>query len=832
MNAGIGLSPTEEDSRLPTVFPTLVVGVGGTGVKTLRYLRRRLKDEFGARIVDEPPLVQLLGVDTVPLENRSSVEALHHHEYAYLGGFNAKRVIENLDNFPEIKSWWDWDTKRGLPLGFISTGAKQLRTIGRLAFYRRFHSYNSRIETQIDQLKKIQAHQDTHRQGRPSQDQVYLPHVFVVASLAGGTGSGAFLDIACHLRNRLENQARVIGVLVMPSVFSEDIPSLLQQRRIRANSYAALMELDYFQSGGKFTTKFPHQKPFTLDGGIFDNVFLLDRPNVTGFQLSRQSDVQQMIADAIFEMSVTPTAGHIWESDVNILRERGQDGKILAYSAMGFSSMAVDERSRYDLNLRENAYSVWGAAVGWGYGASVAAEAERVNLAIDQLAADVGRNITADKADVGKEYQSKMRDECHKLILEALRTNINQWGIEGAKEFVNTLTNTYRNILDRDGRRQQEELDAEIGLRRDELRHTQRGNIRRFIDTLNNTRGQESQDEDLIRGPQAALYAAQAKRDTFSLIQNAVAPDLNVLLGSLTQELELCRLNLDRVGQDLTVSTALPLDSYPLRTLLPYEFSGPSANGNAPDETAVRREATTLMGKWVSVSDSAAYDSIISWNYGEPADAQFEILGAARRLTQAMAEERTSLYGVLANLAGREPEKAHDLLRDFIRRCVPYCRLDFDYHNFSEKNVEPSYWLCMSADLKKEFNRGSELFWALSSGDHEFKPADKPGRVDRMHALAVAHGYPVNVFADLPLMFAEYISEDLGQTPLHLQCCWRWQMPLIHAATKEDRDLMKSRDHLFRRLCKNCAQWGRSSGSNQPPTTPPDPQPKRPTDFG
>jgi len=317
-------TPIEDAHQfLPTLFPTLVIGLGGTGVEVLRKLRRRLRAEFGSGPNQEPELVQLLGVDTVPLTNPSAIEALRHHEYAYMGGFSASRVIQNLDRFPEIKEWWDYD-KDMLPGGYISTGARQMRIIGRIAFFRRFHTYKSRLKPKLKRLGDIAAHQRAHADERPTPMEVHLPLIFIVTSLCGGTGAGMFLDVAHHLRSQLEflEKAKIIGILVMPSVFEHDIAALLQRRRIKANAYAALKELDWFQDGHEFTVRYPGEAPITIPGRPFDFVYLVDLSNEKGFSLRNQFDAQELIAHFIFQSSVSPMARYIWERDVNVSYEK------------------------------------------------------------------------------------------------------------------------------------------------------------------------------------------------------------------------------------------------------------------------------------------------------------------------------------------------------------------------------------------------------------------------------------------------------------------------------------------------------------------------------
>ena len=69
-------------------------------------------------------MIQLLALDTEPLVNRLDQEPLFADEFAYMGKFDATRLIANLDQHPEIGRWWHYPS---IPLGYIHNGAKQLR---------------------------------------------------------------------------------------------------------------------------------------------------------------------------------------------------------------------------------------------------------------------------------------------------------------------------------------------------------------------------------------------------------------------------------------------------------------------------------------------------------------------------------------------------------------------------------------------------------------------------------------------------------------------------------------------------------------------------------
>ena len=131
----------------------------------------------------------------------------------------------------------------------IDQGAKGIRPVGRLAFFwnfRKIHRVlqNARQRTEGHEQKLLQ-----------DQGLIVDPglNIFVAGSLCGGTGSGMFLDMAYSLRNTYED-VKVIGYFIISPELYGNHP------RMCANTYSALMELDYYsRKGTQFEACFDQQ---------------------------------------------------------------------------------------------------------------------------------------------------------------------------------------------------------------------------------------------------------------------------------------------------------------------------------------------------------------------------------------------------------------------------------------------------------------------------------------------------------------------------------------------------------------------------------------------
>ncbi|HUH08372.1 MAG TPA: tubulin-like doman-containing protein, partial [Egibacteraceae bacterium] len=172
-------------------------------------------------------------------------------EYVNLGSdFDANRVVEFMQQteglYESIREWW---TTAGHDAGRlrVKNGAGQMRDVGRLALFVGYQQLVDRLKTTLGQLQNVANLQRSQQILAPiGLKPDPSPQVWLVGSLCGGTGAGIFLDVAYMLRDLLQSRSTFLpnGIFVLPQAF---MPSLVGkvdlQRRIQANSYAALLEL-------------------------------------------------------------------------------------------------------------------------------------------------------------------------------------------------------------------------------------------------------------------------------------------------------------------------------------------------------------------------------------------------------------------------------------------------------------------------------------------------------------------------------------------------------------------------------------------------------------
>ena len=241
--------------------PMLLVGVGGSGGKTLQLLHRelrwRLRDagwEAGVPSgwqfvhIDAPLQPDTgLGNDAVLI---NSVTVGGTYAPMSVSGVNYRSVdhvwLDGADEgeLAATASWRPRPDDVGIAL---ETGAGQFRTIGRVMALSQAHRIRDAVGTAMSRLTAPNVQPELHRLtdhlGGESAGVDQTPQVILISSIAGGSGAGMYLDIADIIRSSGPGgwQDTSMGILYTADVFA-DIPPA-SRIGVMPNSLAALCEL-------------------------------------------------------------------------------------------------------------------------------------------------------------------------------------------------------------------------------------------------------------------------------------------------------------------------------------------------------------------------------------------------------------------------------------------------------------------------------------------------------------------------------------------------------------------------------------------------------------
>jgi len=826
-------SLVEEGKVKPSITPTLVVGIGGTGTDAVRYLKRRLvwlwhreeieqeleripigkdpkvwQNEVWRRFEMEggPPIIQFLAVDTWPWNNHTGQVYLNDHEYAYIGGYNASRVLENLKNHSEISSWWRWPSTEIKP-GQIHSGARQIRAIGRLSFYRRYREFQRKLIPQLDKISSLQAKQDTEDRGYQVAPSGATKHVYIICSICGGTGAGAYLDTAAVLRSHFSESAIITGIFALPSVFLPDISSDLQKHRIQANAYAALKEITYFQSN-EYHFKLPGEKAERTPG-IFNRLYLVERVNEVEESLNSIDDVKKLIANQIFLESITDVGSRIWEYDVNVTMERRRkEGKLSAYifSSFANSSLLVPQDEMFEYCELKYAEEL----IREGLLREISPDDKNqltndADLSFGRLRDLINRTpsdefvldgddllFDLDGDEFGNFEDHNPGNNTKEIgILEQFQQDVNriieQFGLQGGLLYLQTIASTLNSQVtsSREIVNVQRNNLQSISARLAELNTRQPAAVRwnvwpfsLFVRAAVRTHRRElaalrRNDEDA----NLQLSDAIQERDGWTRLHGSLGP----LLAQLEERVKILesiclQLHQDRERLFATVRTT---------ELQPFEMFSfilgrdyierklyPEARKKGLDGQLLQDSAgllitgnvckVELVTSHVKTAGGSAYERIIQLTPIQQELLYREISNIARKSTRERI--RRELFDIRSILNSHH-SKLQTRLRDLFTRCRPFWRYDLDRGGISERDLEPIIFTGVPESNHRDWKHLLRDF-----PDFSLVETDDPTRID---ACRIMHGLPIEYLksiADFKDKYDRFFNEFTG--PLQLDAHW------------------------------------------------------------
>ena len=198
-----------------------------------------------------------------------------------------------------------------------------------------------------------------------------LQFIYVICSICGGTGSGMFLDVAYMLRKIVgadPSTRRFIGMFVLPEVY-EPVVENQHIKRIYANAYASLRELDYLLNSPKRSYLIKGKDhtfaDFPKDVPPFDFTFLFSNKNKRGAVISQRQvsgdkpvaaddRVSQYISETIMTDILSPLTERSESILSNIFTSVSEPEQVedrtfyKSYSAIGVSSVKVPPVSYFE----------------------------------------------------------------------------------------------------------------------------------------------------------------------------------------------------------------------------------------------------------------------------------------------------------------------------------------------------------------------------------------------------------------------------------------------------------------------------------------------------
>lgn len=370
--------------------PTVVIGLGGTGHGAVLKLKKRFMDAYGS----VPPIVRFLAFDTT--------ENVEHTEHKRDGSPvslepNNERIVLSIPNpaalvsgnNPHIDKWWP----SNIPIGAIIAGAGQVRARGRLALFAKSNDIFARVRNAIDRVNDIKNNKQMYDNEFDVSSRGGV-EVYIVGSLAGGTGSGTFFDMSVIARSFLDSFSHVTGVLVLPRVFT----GLPGTSLVRPNAYGALKEVErfsHFTNADRFSIDYGKPNQADVARSPFDLLYLIDSINEDGKVVGETNDLMNIVADGLYIQIGSQIGTNSENATDNIAtqlevlgRVKGRSAK---YCSFGVASLALPTQ-QYEVMMVEDARKLLHDGLLTGLSSDAELESEVVSFVKDS-------NLKEDDAD-------------------------------------------------------------------------------------------------------------------------------------------------------------------------------------------------------------------------------------------------------------------------------------------------------------------------------------------------------------------------------------------------------------------------------------------------
>lgn len=277
--------------------PSVIIGVGGIGAEICANVAKMSGNA-------ERDNVRFVIIDT----DVNSIRELHRKgfrgtEIILTDNMTVERCKESIDG---TSSWYpDSDIFDGKPM---TEGAGQQRAISRLALDYSIREGKLRpLCNVIQQLNELTVDDSNQRL-----------RIYIISSLAGGTGSGLALPLALYINRFIyeecgDNLSVCKGFFVLSSALRRSVSTRLEQKSLDSNAYAAVKELNAFMQAADNHTEQNRNVALELlddrmkyQGRSYEYCYLFGITNERGRRLQSFEELKRMVANAVNMQACSP----------------------------------------------------------------------------------------------------------------------------------------------------------------------------------------------------------------------------------------------------------------------------------------------------------------------------------------------------------------------------------------------------------------------------------------------------------------------------------------------------------------------------------------------
>lgn len=211
----------------------LFIGMGGSGLKTLVELRNKNRKDKNGKKIDHFLFIDTDAGDLKPFDNHEKIDLSNENVSYYLNQTSASDPIRK-----NVDVWLDDKAKLSFKTGPLSKGASANRPQGRLTIAKIATEFKTKIKLALESTGALSS-------GTGDKDTL---HIYIVLSVAGGTGSSIYLDLTqiiydVAFEKLSENFFRPHVLFFLPDAFV-DFQDEDNIKQYKTNVFAFWKEID------------------------------------------------------------------------------------------------------------------------------------------------------------------------------------------------------------------------------------------------------------------------------------------------------------------------------------------------------------------------------------------------------------------------------------------------------------------------------------------------------------------------------------------------------------------------------------------------------------
>lgn len=289
-----------------STYVRIFVGLGGFGSSVVQKLYKIVKKENNGNV---PPYLRFAAYDSAMHEKPKQEDFPNAVDFMKASSDGPQEfLISCRDKYADFRMWWPglWQEKDEKNLWWNSDliwsgrGLGQYRPFGRLGFFKHLTDQPNNIIELINNELNEAAH------ATKTAVDALTPRIIIVNSLAGGTGSSAFIDVANLIKEKISRINASFEIILFTVTGEASMKGRANEtsdayKWALENSYAALTELNYWEDSKSSPLVIEYPRYGLNNGKIpaFRHVGIFCQDNMSKKNLPSYKDYIDFLADTL-----------------------------------------------------------------------------------------------------------------------------------------------------------------------------------------------------------------------------------------------------------------------------------------------------------------------------------------------------------------------------------------------------------------------------------------------------------------------------------------------------------------------------------------------------